>query len=114
MKLQLNHQMYLLSGISVLVWQLLLISVLCRVLWECAVDIQLLTLLFATLTVTEVLCSVFLGDVDTGLWGRKHYASSTSLLKRNSTCALKSCHMCFVVVIAAMMTTRRGCYEAFL
>lgn len=65
----LTRQMGLLSVISVLIWQLLLISVLCRVLWECAVDIQLLLLLFTILTVTEVLCSIFLGDVDTGLWG---------------------------------------------
>lgn len=73
-KLHLNHQMDLLSMIFVLGWQLLLISGLCRVLLECAVDIQLLLLLFAVLTVTEVLGSVFLGDVDTGLWGRKQYA----------------------------------------
>lgn len=103
MKLLLNQQMDLLSVISVLVWQLLLISVLCRVLGECAVDIQLLLLLllllFAVLTVTEVLCSDFLGDMDTELWGRKHYASSTLLHKRNTICALKSCHMCSVVVV---------------
>lgn len=110
--MHLNHQTDLLSVISVLVWQLLLISVLCRVLWECAVDIQLLTLLWAILTVTEVLCSVLLEDVDTGLWGRKQYASLTCLHFRNSAGSLKSLHMCYVV-ITAMIITRRSCYEAF-
>lgn len=68
------------------------------------------------LTMTEVLCSVFLGDVDTGLWGRKQYASLTSLQKRNSTCVLRSWDMCFVavvIVVTGMMTARRGCYESF-